>query len=406
MYCTFHKGDLLSGHTEHGKNPPATVSERLKESGLMNRIKNGSRIAVTAGSRGITGIQCILRVVVDELKHVGAQPFIVPAMGSHGGGTAEGQVKMLETLGITEQSMGVPIISSMETVELGKTPSGFLVYMDKNALNADGIVVVNRVKLHTAFQGSVQSGLCKMVAIGLGKREGAHAIHRMGLGDVFAEIFSAAHENANIVMGVAILENAFDETMDIRVVPPERFIVTDMELLERCKEVIPRIPIPVFDILIVDEMGKNISGAGMDSNVIGFWRRWGGEKKPDYRTLIVRSLTPESHGNALGIGLADFTTRRCVDSIDFNATYTNVITSMQWITGRIPIVLENDHECLRAAVEKYDPGMARIVRIKNTLQLEELYISENLVDLLKGRTDVEISGEHEPILFDSEGFLV
>ncbi len=363
------------------------------------------RIAVTGGSRGINSISEILRTVASECTRANAKPFIVPAMGSHGGGTAEGQLKMLESLGITELSLGVPIISSMETVELGKTKSGATVYMDKNAYESDGIIVVNRVKLHTAYHGSVESGICKMVAVGLGKREGAETMHRMGLGDIIVENFRFARENVNIVIGIAILENAFDEIMDIRVVPPEDFESTDSELLERYRKIIPQIPIPVFDILIVDEMGKNISGAGMDTNVIGFWRRSGGEKKPDYRTLIILKLTPEAHGNAMGIGLADLTTHRLVDSIDFKATYLNVITSMNWLMGRIPITLDDDRECLRIAIEKHEPGTVRIVRIKNTLELKELHVSENLMDSLKGYTDIEIAGEVEPMQYDEEVFL-
>ncbi len=386
------------------ENPRETVLLKLRESGLLSRIKSGSRIAVTAGSRGIAGIPVILRAVVDELKRAGAEPFIVPAMGSHGGGTAEGQLEMLESLGITEKTVNAPVISSIETVELGITQSGAPAYMDKNAYDSDGIVVVNRVKLHTAFHGRIESGLCKMVAVGLGKREGAETGHRLGLGEVIVECFRLAQKKVNIILGVAILENSRDETLDIRVVTPEDFESADSELLERCRNILPRIPVSGFDILIVDEMGKNISGTGMDTNVIGFWRRFGGEKDPDYKTLIVLSLTPESRGNAMGIGLADLTTRRLVDSIDYNSTNANAITS-QWALGRIPITLENDRECLRIALEKHDPGTARLVRIKNTLDLEELSVSENLAPSLKTRDDIEIIGAPAPMKFDSEGFF-
>lgn len=387
------------------ENPQETVLLKLRESGLLSRIKSGSRIAVTAGSRGITGIPVILRAVVNELKRAGAEPFIVPAMGSHGGGTAEGQLEMLESLGITVESIGAPVLSSTETVELGQTSSGAPAYMDKNAYDSDGIVVVNRVKLHTAYHGRIESGLCKMVAVGLGKREGAETGHRLGLGEVIVECFRLAQKKVNIILGVAILENSRDETLDIRVVPPEDFESADSELLERCRNILPRIPVSGFDILIVDEMGKNISGTGMDTNVIGFWRRFGGEKDPDYKTLIVLSLTPESRGNAMGIGLADLTTRRLTDSIDYNSTYANAITS-QWALGRIPITLENDRECLRVALEKHDPGTARIVRIKNTLDLEELSVSENLAPSLKNSDDIEIISEPAPMQFDRGGFFV
>ena len=386
------------------ENPAETVSAKLRESGLLNRIAPGSRIAVTAGSRGITGIPSILRAVVEELKRAGAEPFIVPAMGSHGGGTAEGQAAMLGELGITETAVGAPVVSSMDTVVLGETPSGAPVHIDRNAYGSDGIVVVNRVKVHTAFHGRVESGLCKMVVCGLGKKKGVETFHRMGAERNFMECFSCAREKANILCGVAILENARDETLDIRVVPPGDFEDADSDLLERCRKIIPHIPFGEFDILIVDEMGKNISGTGMDTNVIGFWRRYGGEKTPDYSTLIVLSLTPESRGNAMGIGLADLTTRRLVDSVDFPSTYTNAITS-QMSLGRIPITLENDRECLRVALEKHEQENARIVRIKNTLDLETLLVSENLARDAGVNPNLEIAGESELLRFDNEGFL-
>ena len=388
------------------ENPAEELAAQLRKSGFPDQIKPGSRIAVTAGSRGIHGIPVIIRTVVDALKGAGALPFIIPAMGSHGGGTAEGQAEMLESLGITEASMGVPVVSSIETVELGTTPSGSTAYMDRNAFNSDGIVIINRIKIHTAYHGHVESGLCKMVAVGLGKRNGAASLHRHGLGDAVVENFRIAREKANILFGVGILENAFDETLAFRVVSADDFESVDHELLERCREIVPRVPFSKFDILIVDEMGKNISGTGMDTNIIGFWRRFGGERIPDYRTLIVRDLTPESHGNAMGIGFADLTTHRLVDKIDYKPTYTNGIASATWSIARIPITLENDRECLSAALEQHEPGNAKIIRIKNTLELEELYISENLAETAKKRTDLEITGQPEDIKFDENGNII
>ncbi|MFC1606614.1 lactate racemase domain-containing protein [Candidatus Latescibacterota bacterium] len=391
---------------ERLENPAQELSTRLAKSGLLTSIKPGMRIAVTSGSRGIHSIASLTRAVVDELKRVGGLPFIVPSMGSHGGGTARGQLEMLDSLGVTEESMGVPVLSSVETTQLGTTPSGTPVYMDKNALGADGIVILNRIKLHTAYHGHIESGLCKMVVVGLGKRDGASALHNAGLGDEVAESFRVSRGKAPLLLGVAILENAFDETLDIRVVPPDEFEATDHELLKRCRDIVPRVPFNNFDILIVDEMGKNVSGTGMDTNIIGFWRRFGGERNPDYRTLIVRDLTPESHGNAMGIGFADLTTRRLVDKIDYTPTYTNGITSGTWAIVRIPITLENDRECLRVALDKHEPGQAKVIRIKNTLELEELYISENLVDEARDRNDLDIAGDESDMLFDSNGNLV
>ncbi len=388
------------------ENPSEELSRRMKESGFLQQINPGSRIAVTAGSRGIHSISSILRTVVDELETAGARPFIIPSMGSHGGGTAEGQLVLLESFGVTEASMNVPIMSSMETVTLGTTQSGAEVFMDKNAFEADSIVVVNRIKLHTAYHGPIESGLCKMVAVGLGKRDGAETIHRLGLGDVIVESFRVARKKSKILFGVGILENAYDETLDMRIAGPEDFESVDGELLERCRIVLPCVPVNEFDILIVDEMGKNISGTGMDTNVIGFWRRIGGEKIPDYKTLIVCDLTAESHGNALGVGFADLIPRRLFNKIDFSATYTNGITTGNWSTVRLPITLENDSQCILTALGKHEEGKVRVVRIKNTLELEELFVSETLVEKVENRKDLQIVGEAEEMQFDSYDNLV
>jgi hypothetical protein len=383
------------------------LTARIGVSGMLSRVKPGMRIAVTAGSRGIDRIPRILKTVIGLLLERGAKPFIVPAMGSHGGGTAQGQMKMLESLGITEKSMGVPVVSSMETVTLGKTCSGAPVFMDRNVPGADGIVVINRVKLHTAYHGRVESGICKMVAVGLGKKNGAETMHMYGLGEVITEAFRIARDSTGkILFGVAILENAFDKTHDFQISTPENFEQTDNALLERCRALIPRIPLKTFDILIVDEMGKNISGTGMDTNIIGFWRRFGGEKIPDYKTLIVRDLTSESHGNAMGIGFADLIPQKLYDKIDLKATYTNGIASNTWSIVRIPITLENDLECIRVALEKLPAGSARVIRIKNTLYLDKLQVSENLLPAFRENPCIEIAGEAEPMQFDSSGNLM
>lgn len=379
----------------------------ITASGVLSRVRPGMRVAVTAGSRGINRIPRILKTVIGLLREAGAKPFIIPAMGSHGGGTAQGQVEMLESLGITEQSMGVPVVSSMETVVLGTTPSGAPVHLNRVAYEADGIVVVNRAKLHTAFHGRVESGICKMVAVGLGKKNGAETMHKYGLGEVITEAFRTVRDTTGkILFGVSILENAFDETRDFRVARPEEFEDADHELLERCRELIPRIPVQAFDVLIVDEMGKNISGTGMDTNIIGFWRRFGGEHNPDYKTLIVRDLTEASHGNAMGIGFADLIPRKFFAKIDLKATYTNGIASNTWSIVRIPITLENDRECIATALGKLPSGPARVIRIKNTLELDEMRVSEDTLDALRGRTDIEVIGEPEDMAFDREGNLL
>ena len=386
-------------------DPVAETALRIRNSGLTAGVKPGMRIAVTAGSRGIHRIDAILRAVVDELIHAGAAPFIVPAMGSHGGGTSDGQRKMLESLGITETSMGVPILSDAESILIGETAAGLPVWCDRNARSADGIVAVNRIKPHTAYHGTVESGLCKMVVVGLGKKNGAETMHRAGLADSVVEAFRVAREELPLMFGVALIENARDEIMDIAVVPPEEFETADERFLVRAREIMPGIPLKTFDILIVDEMGKNISGTGMDTNVIGFWRRFGGVKDPDYITLIVLSLTPESHGNAMGIGLADLIPERLAAAIDRRTTWTNAMTS-QWSMGRIPITFPTDRDCIQAALSHHEKGTPRVIRIKNTLELEQLAVSESCLPAIHSLTGIDIAGEPRQLAFDKDGALV
>ncbi len=386
-------------------DPAAALRERLKTSGLLAGMRSSARIAVTAGSRGIHGIDGLLRAVVAEIRQAGGEPFLVPAMGSHGGGTAAGQERVLAELGITAGITGAPVVSSMETVTLGETADGVPVFMDRAAAAADGIVVINRVKVHTSFHGPIESGLCKMTVVGLGKREGAETFHARGLGMVLADMFEVARAGASLLAGIAILENAADETLDIAVAGPGGFAEIDAAMLARCREIMPGLPVNWFDILVVDRMGKNISGTGMDTNVIGFWRRYGGERVPDYDTLIVRALTPESGGNAMGIGMADLIPRRLADAIDRSATWANAMTS-QWALGRIPITLEHDRACLDAALAKYLPGAVRVVRIADTLHLERLQVSESLLSELADRPDIEIMSPPAPLAFDHDGNLV
>ena len=377
----------------------------IRDRAHLSGIGKGARIAVTTGSRSIRNIPLIIGTVVEELRRTGAEPFIVPAMGSHGGGTESGHLHILESLGVTERSVHAPIVPCTETVFIGTTATGVPVHIGRTALEADGVVVVNRVKPHTAFHGDIESGLCKMVAVGLGLRDGAEAMHRGGLGTAIVESFRLAREKIRSVCGIAVIENAREETAGIRVASPGEFEAADRELLERCRTMMPRLPVREFDILIVDEMGKNISGSGMDTNIIGFWRRYGGDRDPDYSTLIVLNLTPESGGNAMGIGLADLTTQKLVNAIDMKRTNANAMTS-QWALGRIPITLENDRACIEAALGRYaPPETARIIRIKNTLALENLQVSKNLLPSCDDREDIEMIAPPRPMLFDSDGFL-
>jgi len=394
---------------EHIDDVAAVIRSQMAEVGLAARLRPGARVAITAGSRGIFQIDRITRAVVDAVREAGGKPFIVPAMGSHGGATAEGQREVLAGYGITESSMDCPILSSMETVVLGMTPGGATVHMDKNAYNADHTIVVGRVKAHTAFRGPIESGLCKMIAVGLGKQRGAEEMHARGLGENIPAAAALAIEKANILLGVAIVENSYDHTHTIRVVPPERIHDTDRELLVLANSLLPRVPFDALDTLIVDWMGKNISGSGMDYNIIGMWRRIGGPRIPDYKRIVVLDLTPESHGNGLGVGAADFTTKKLVQKLDLRKMYMNCLTSNAIDAGKIPITLDTDREAIEAAIKSAGVRHgddARVVRIKSTLHLDELQVSEALLDEVRRNPNLEIIGEPEPMRFDEQGNLL
>jgi hypothetical protein len=297
------------------------------------------------------------------------------------------------------------VVSSVQVEEIGRTPSGHPVFFSKDALHADGVIAINRVKLHTIFRGDVESGLCKILGVGLGKHRGAQQIHRVGTQPFLVETARVILANAPILAGVAVLENSLDETMEIHVVPRERFEATDTALLKRCWQIIPRVPFDPLDALIVDEMGKNISGTGMDTNIIGIGGRVGGKMMmgtPAVSTIAILGLTPETHGNANGIGLADLTTRRVVDAIDYKSTYTNVLTTRLWSAGRLPVILETDREVVEVAVGETPLDELRLVRIQDTLHLEALDISEPLLPEAK-RLGLEIAGEPRPVAFDASG---
>jgi hypothetical protein len=332
-------------------------------------------------------------------------------MGSHGGGTAEGQLEILESLNITEESVGAPIVSSMEVVEIGRSSYGFPILVDKHAAEADGIIVVNRIKPHTEFEGPIESGLMKMMAIGMGKHKGCFEVHKQtvhyGYRDVIPEIGGVILDKLPILFGLAIVENVYDETALIQAVPPSQFLSEEKNLLARAKGLMARLPFDQTDVLIVDEMGKNISGAGMDTNVIGRIM-FIGEKEPEnprITRIVVLDLTEASHGNAVGIGLADYTTQRLVGKIDHGAVATNAITAMTPEKGRIPLAMKTDKEAVEAAlttIGAVDPEAARVVHIKNTLEIAELDISEALLEEIKGREDLKLMEELGPLSFDDE----
>ncbi len=386
--------------------PGRVLEERLRASPAMDGVRPGMQVAITVGSRGIAHLGELVAAVVRSVRARGGEPFVVPAMGSHGGATAEGQREMLAGLGVDEGTVGAPIRSSMEVVEVGRTGSGWPACCDRNAFGADWIVVLNRVKPHTAFKADIESGLMKMLAVGLGKRRGAETVHGHGLAQAVVEIGRVVLAHAPVGVGVAIVENSEDETYDIAVVPPGEFEETDRRLLVVAKRLLPRLPFDDLDVLVVREMGKNISGTGMDSNIIGIGRRIGGSHKPEVARLVVLDLTVESHGNALGIGLADLTTRRLVDKIDLRATYTNVITTGFLGSAKIPMTLDSDQEAIAVALAGYDAASVRLACIRSTLELEELAISEGLLEAARRDPGLTVEDELGPLGFDAEGRLL
>jgi hypothetical protein len=376
---------------------PAKIKEELDNKQLKNRVKPGQRIAVTAGSRGIANIPTILKTIIDELRSLGAEPFIVPAMGSHGGATPEGQIEILHSLGVTPETVGAPFEASQEVQVIGKLPDGVEIYLSKVALDADGVFVVGRVKPHTDFKGEIESGLLKMMAIGLGNQKGAEMIHWHrydGYHRILPEAGKLIAEKTNIVMGLALLENAHHQTAETHALHPEEFYKQELVLLERAKNLLPRLPFKEIDALIVQEIGKNISGVGMDTNVTGrFWMpNESDPRAPDIKKIAVLDLSEETHGNAIGIGLADVTTRRAFEKIDYHQTYVNCLTQGSGETGKIPPFLANDRDAIATAIRisgPVNPRDARVIRIRNTQEIDELYISEALVNDLKKDTELQ-----------------
>ncbi len=364
----------------------AETKRQLEQIGLGRKLK-GKRIAITAGSRGIAQIAEIIKGVVEFVRENGGEPFVFPAMGSHGGATAEGQVAILRDYGITEEFVGAPILATMEVERIGET-DGIPVYADKFAANADGIIVVNRIKHHTDFSGPHESGLLKMMAVGMGKRHGADVAHTYKAWSLRNYIPKMAREMLKrlpILAGVAILENGYHQVAKLVALKPNEIEVGDRELLRFWKRIRPKIPFNHLDVLIVERMGKNISGTGMDTKVIGRLMITGENelKHPMPRVIVVLDLTDESHGNAAGLGLADITTKRLIDKINWHDTHINVFTSGFIERDRIPVVAENDRQALEWALEiakVRDPEKARIVRIRDTNTLGVLYISQGLWD--------------------------
>src|SRR5215813_7334382 len=391
---------------------PRAVAATLGEAAL--RIRAGDTVAVGAGSRGIANIDAIVGATVRWLKDLGARPFVFPAMGSHGGGTADGQISVLEHYGITEATMGCPVRATMDVVQVGEA-LGLPVWLDAYAAEANWIGIVNRVKPHTDFKGSIESGLFKMMTIGLGKWKGALQYHRANVNHGYETVITAVGREmlakARIGFGVGIVENGYDETACV-----EAFNATDLEagerrLLKDARAWMARLPFPAMDVLVVEEMGKNISGAGMDTNVIG---RPSNPHEPfpaDPKILwiVALDLTEDSYGNAVGIGNADFTTRRLVDKIDMKPTLINSLTACAPNGAKLPLVFDSDREAVESAlgcIGLTEPEHARVIRIKNTLMIGELECSEAYLSDIKKRRDLVIVGEARPFAFDAAGQIV
>lgn len=383
---------------------PKAVQHEFARNNLSRKVTPGENVAVAVGSRGIHNLPAVVAATVECLKDLGLKPFIIPAMGSHGGATAEGQEEILNHLGISEATMHVPVVSRMDVISLGRLDNGAEVFASKDAAQADHLVLINRVKPHTAFRSDVESGLCKMLAVGCGKHEGALNMHKFGLGASIKPAAEVILGKIPVLCGLAILENSLDLTHTIKMALPEEFIEVDRRLLEASRKLLPRIPVEELEILIVNEMGKNISGGGIDPNVIGFWRREGGPRTPDYRTVILLDITEQSHGNGLGIGMADLTTERVMAKVDAKATYTNALTTGIWAAARFPITLRDDRAVLDAAlVHARDLSRVRMARIANTLNLETLWVTGEVLKELREKDGIEVDETPISITFDSDG---
>ncbi len=370
----------------------------------------GAAVAIAVGSRGIAGIDRVVKAVVQEVRQAGAQPFIVPAMGSHGGAIAAGQVRILAEEGITEEAMGAPIHASMEVVELPGADIGNRVFMDRFAYESNGVILINRIKPHTDFHGRYESGLVKMAVIGLGNHAAAVEIHSFGISELLERItlsFKRVLQSGKILFGLGLVENAYDQTAHVEAIPADRILDRESELLEMARRNMPKLPAEDIDVLIIDRMGKEVSGIGMDPNIIGRLAIRGQEEphSPRIKAILVSRLSARSYGNAIGMGLADIITRKLYNAVDFEAMYVNVRASLFLERVKVPFIAESDAEGFDLALRccgRLAPGTERIVRIRDTLSLETVQVSGAILDELEG---VEVMSDARPI-FDDRGELV
>jgi Domain of unknown function (DUF362) len=389
------------------ETPPALtgIRESVREALDAVELPSGS-VAIGVGSRGVAGIGEIVAALVEVLQEAGAEPFVVPAMGSHGASTAEGQAQVLAHLGVGEESVGCPVRATMESIEIGETPSGVAVFMDRNAYEADSLIVVNRVKPHTAFRGKVESGPTKMLAIGLGKQRGAHSIHSAGWEKIHETIPEAARVavgSGKVAFGLATVENADEEPCKIVAIPAGELEEAEAPLLEEAKRNLARLPFDDIDILVVDEIGKNISGDGADPNVTGRYPTTAASGGPSVERMVYLGLTEETGGNANGLGMADVVTEHLASAVDRPATYMNALTSTTPAPVKTPMVMPTDEMAIAAALTMcagVQPRDARIVRIENTLKLGRIWVSETLLHEVKSNERLEILENPRPMRFE------
>lgn len=411
--------DMITVRQHFESTPPVDIAhevgQQVEALSLTSKVKHGATVAVGCSSRGIAHYDEIVKATVNALKNLGLEPFLIPAMGSHGAATAEGQQKVLALSGITEERMGAPVRSSLAVVEIGQTPQGVPVLVDRLAWQADHMVLVNRIKPHTEFSFDIESGVLKMMAIGLGKEKGATLYHKAfmsyGHGPMILSIADMILSSGRVLFGVGVVENGYSETAAVSVMPPETMITQEKSLLKQAYRLAPALPFDAVDVLIIDEMGKDISGCGFDAKVVG---RIGmplvspEPPRPRVKRIVVCDLTTATGGNADGVGCADFITKRLADKIDFKALYVNAIAGSEPEHARIPMQMANDREAVQAAMGSI--GLTpfedqKVIRIKNTLQLQTAAVSQAFQPALNKRSDLAAVGPPTSMSFDADGNL-
>lgn len=395
----------------HLTNIFETVQKQIAKTKFNKRIEKGSKVAIAVGSRNIDKLSDVVAALITEVKKIGGIPFIIPSMGSHGGGTAEGQVEILRDLDISIKNLDTPIISSMEVIKIGETKSRIPIYIDKNAMLADAIIVVARIKPHTDFSGDIESGLLKMLAVGLGKHKGATIIHSYGIesfSKIIPEVGLKVLEKAPIALGIALLENNYSKLSEIVAIDPENFLEVEKKLLKKEKLLMLKLPLSEIDILLVNEIGKDISGAGMDPNIIGRSKSTEKNMGKNIHIIIPLDLTERTHGNAGSIGLSDLITKRLFEKIDFNVLYTNLIASNGYLEGKIPIVVKNDEYAIKIAMKILNKNCENIkmVRIQNTQNIIEMEVSAALLGEFQNNKNIKIISEARRLKTDILGNLL